>query len=57
MEDWHEHPDFNGQWHKAVWVRIWTSTGTNNIEPPPDVPISCYICGKTNKYEVEIWVA
>ena len=44
-EEWHEHPLFNGQWHRAIWVKTWVSTGTNNI-CPEDAPISCAVCGR-----------
>lgn len=44
--EYHEHPNFNGQWHWAVWVKIWVSTGTND-EAPIDAPISCAICGRS----------
>jgi len=43
--EYHEHPHFNGQWHRAVWVKTWSSTGTND-EVPDDAPISCAICGR-----------
>ena len=43
--DYHEHPYFNGQRHRAVWVKTWSSNGTND-EAPDDAPISCAICGK-----------
>jgi len=44
--EYHEHPLFNGQWHKAVWVKTWSSTGTSDKEPY-DAPISCAICGRS----------
>ena len=43
-EEMHEHPLFNGQYHVAVWVKTWSSGGTN--DEPPDVPLTCAICGK-----------
>ena len=46
-EEYHEHPWFNGQRHRAVWVRTWVSAGTNEEEPPPDAPISCATCGRS----------
>lgn len=49
-EEYHEHPLFNGQWHKPVWVKIWASGGTNEIEPPGDVPVTCMICGIARGY-------
>jgi len=45
-EEYHEHPGFNGQWHWAVWVKTWASTGTND-DAPDDAPISCAICGRS----------
>lgn len=30
--------------HEHVWAQMWTSAGTE-IDPPPDVPITCLICG------------
>lgn len=45
-EEVHEDPVFNGQYHTAVWVKTWVSTGTNDIEPPEDAPVSCSICGR-----------
>ena len=45
--NYHEHPFFNGQYHQAVWVKTWVSTGTND-EVPEDAPISCAICGRPN---------
>ena len=44
--EYHEHPFFNGQRHSAVWVKTWASTGTNDIEPPNDAPVSCAVCGR-----------
>ena len=48
MEDWHEHPWFNGTRHCAVWVKAWASTGTNG-EAPPDAPVTCAICGRARE--------
>ena len=47
-EEIHEHPAFYGEYHPAVWVQTWASNGTNN-EPPPDVPVTCAVCGKMKK--------
>lgn len=44
-EEYHEHPFFNGQYHKAVWCKTWTSSGSSD-EAPNDVPITCTICGR-----------
>lgn len=46
IEEYHEHPFFNGQYHYAVWVQIWSSGDTNETETPKDVPVSCAICGR-----------
>ena len=46
-EDYHEHPWFSRQVHRAVWVQTWVSGGTNEEEPPLDAPISCEICGRS----------
>jgi len=47
--EYHEHPNlfifFNGQWHWAVWVKTWASTGTADTVPD-DAPVSCAICGR-----------
>ena len=45
MNDVHEHPFFNGQYHEAVWVKTWASSGTND-EAPDDAPVTCAICGR-----------
>ncbi|KKM24122.1 hypothetical protein LCGC14_1608280 [marine sediment metagenome] len=45
MEEQHENPWFNGQYHTAVWVKTWAGINTNE-EPPSDAPISCAICGR-----------
>ncbi len=45
MIEIHEHPWFNEQYHQAIWVLTWASTGTNDV-PPYDAPISCSICGR-----------
>lgn len=45
-EEYHEHPFFNGSYHKAVWVQIWSGGGTNEIEAPEGVPVTCAICGR-----------
>jgi len=45
--EYHEHPAFNGQWHWAVWVRTWVSTGTNDAVPV-DAPVTCAICGRSH---------
>jgi len=44
-EEYHEHPLFNGQYHWAVWVQTWVSSGANDVIPY-DAPISCVICGR-----------
>lgn len=46
VADYHEHPWFNGQYHQAVWVQTWASSGSND-EAPPDAPVSCAICGRS----------
>ncbi len=43
--EYHEHPWFSGQSHKAVWTHTWASGGTN-YEMPPDAPVSCAVCGR-----------
>ena len=48
-EDYHEHPFFNGQYHRAVWVKSWVSSGTTDVEAPDGTPIQCAICGRTKE--------
>ncbi len=48
IEEWHEHPMFNRQYHRAVWVYQWASSGTED-KPPEDCPIVCAICGKVKE--------
>lgn len=45
-DEYHEHPQFNGQWHQAVWVQTWVATRSNEIEAPDETPVTCAICGK-----------
>ena len=45
-EEWHEHPYFNGQHHRAEWVQTWTSDRTDETEAPEGTPISCAVCGR-----------
>ena len=45
-EEYHEDPVFYGRYHIAVWVQIWSSGGTNDLEAPEGVPVTCVICGK-----------
>jgi len=45
-EEYHEHPYFNGQRHKAIWVKTWASDNTCE-EPPDDAPGSCATCGRS----------
>ena len=44
--EYHEHPWFNGQYHRAEWAVTWTSGGTND-EPPLDAPMICLVCGRS----------
>lgn len=44
-EEWHAHPVFNGQGHRAIWIQTWVSDGTN-ATCPEDAPISCAVCGR-----------
>ena len=44
MNEVHEHPYFNGQYHQAVWVHKWVSAGSSD-EVPLNAPVSCAICG------------
>ena len=46
IPEYHEHPFFNGQYHQAVWMKTWASTGTTE-DVPDDAYISCEICGKS----------
>ena len=51
MEDEiHEHPLFDGQYHKAIWMKKWASTGTND-KAPDDALVTCAICGKAKEAE------
>ena len=40
--EYHEHPFFNGQWHKAVWVKTWYSNDTNTEPPDEEIRESLY---------------
>ena len=44
--EYHEDPYFNGQYHRAVWVKSWASQNTDS-EPPPGAPTVCAVCGKS----------
>ena len=53
MNEVHEHPFFNGQYHEAVWVETWLSNGTND-EAPEDAPITCAICGRAQDVNLRV---
>lgn len=52
-EEYHEHPCFNGQYHRAVWVQAWTTGGTNEIEAPEGTLVTCVICGRARSDSVD----
>ena len=44
-EEYHEHPFFNDDYHKGLWVQTWASGGTV-LDAPPDAPWVCMSCGR-----------
>ena len=45
MNEVHEHPLFNGQYHEAIWAQMWVSGDTSSLAPD-GTPITCAICGR-----------
>ena len=47
-EEWHEHPLFNSQFHRAIWVKTWAS-GDASSKTPEGAPVSCEVCGRSKQ--------
>ena len=49
QEEIHEHPLYNGEWHQAVWMKYWVTSGANDDGAFPPAPVYCAICGKARE--------